>query len=140
MLEYLMFEMIYSGLDESNNILRFAKFADLQFKGWRLACSNPLPVESLFLDCYQLWLCTNYPANDGKAGALGGADQGVVRYGPSNNTARLVATCHKNVCALYNTVKTSSNKKVTKTAYATMISTQSNNTLGTSKLQLQKML
>jgi hypothetical protein len=101
MSEYLMYEMIYAGIVESNNILRFAKFADLHFEDWQSFGRDPIPSESSFLDCYQLWLRTNYSANDGKAGAHGGIDEGEVHFGPSNNTALLVVTCHKNVRVLH---------------------------------------
>jgi hypothetical protein len=137
---YLMYEMIYVGLDESNNMLRYCKFADLHYNSWRDTRSNPVPKHSSFLDCYQIWLRSNYPANDGKAGANGGADEGAVRYGPSNNTARMVATCHRNVRALLDVIQTYSKKKVSESAYGTMLNTLNKNTLGSGELKLQKMI
>jgi hypothetical protein len=40
---YLMFEMIYAGLDESNNIYRFCKFADIHLEEWRNTGTDPIP-------------------------------------------------------------------------------------------------
>jgi hypothetical protein len=103
---FYFYEMIYLGLHEFNNIPHHAKFQDLHFGGWHSTCFDPcLPREVSFLNCYQLWLRSNYPVSNGEAGALGGIDEGVVRYGPNNNTAWMVTTCHKNACALYDTVK-----------------------------------
>jgi hypothetical protein len=137
---YLMYEMVYCGIDESNNMLRFAKFADIHFDGWKLTGRDPLPPGSSFLDCYQLFLREKYPANDGKAGMNGGADEGVVRYGPSNNTPRMVATCHANVRALFDAVGLFEGKKVGESAYGMLLATLNKETMGASELKLQKMV
>ena len=137
---YLMYEMIYSGLDETNNVLRFCKFADLHYSGWTEQRADPLPFGKSFLDCFQLFLRENYPANDGKAGMKGGVEEGAVRYGPSNNTPRLVATCHQNVRALFDVVTEYSKKKVAESSYAAMLATLNADTTGASELKLQKML
>jgi hypothetical protein len=137
---YLMYEMVYSGIDESNNILRYAKFADLHFDGWKLGRRDPLPPGSSFLDCYQLFLRDNYSANDGKAGMNGGADEGVVRHRPSNNTPRMVATCHSNVRALFEIVGQFSRKKVCESSFTALMSSLNKDTHGTGELRLQKMI
>jgi hypothetical protein len=130
--------MIYSGLDESNNIYRFCKFADIHLDAWQNSGTGPIPTGSSFLDCYQLWLRTNYTASDGKAGVMGGCNEGAVRS--SNNTARMVATCHRNVRALYDVVQMYSKKKVTEASYGSMLTMLNKGTLGSSELKLQKML
>jgi hypothetical protein len=138
---YLMYEMIYTAFDESNNIIRYAAFADLHFQDWQDQRVEPLPVGTSFVNAYQLWLRTNYPANDGVAGMLGGPDEGVVRYCANNNTARMNGICHRNVRTLQDTIGQYSNsKKVTETAYKAMLSTLNKGTVGANELKLQKMI
>jgi hypothetical protein len=97
-----LFEMVHSGLDESNNIFCLCKFADICLEAWRNTGLDPIPPDSSFLDCCcQPWLRSDYPACNGKPGTLGGSNKGIFWYGPSNNTAWMVATCHQNMRALY---------------------------------------
>jgi hypothetical protein len=53
MFAYLLFKMIYCGVDESNNVLLFVKFANLHFNAWTQIKSDPVPEETSFLDAYQ---------------------------------------------------------------------------------------
>jgi hypothetical protein len=137
---YLVYEMIYAAFDESNNMLRYATFADLHYQDWQDQRVEPLPEGTSFIDAYQLWLRTNYPANDGIAGMLGGPDEGVVRYCANNNTARMNGICHRNVRCLHDTIGIFSKKKITETAYKSMLSTLNKGTVGASELKLQKMI
>jgi hypothetical protein len=67
---------------------------------------EPLPVGTSFVNAYQLWLHSNYPANDGIGGMLDGPDEGVVHYCANNNTARMNGICHRNVGTLHATIRT----------------------------------
>ena len=140
MSKYLFYEMIYSAFDESNNILRYAIFADLHYEDWQQQRVDPLPPNTSFVDAYQLWLRTNYPANDGTAGQLGGPDEGAVRFCANNNTARMNAVCHKNVRTLHDTIAIYSRKRDSETAYKGMLAALNKGTVGASELKLQKMV
>jgi hypothetical protein len=140
MSKYLFYEMVYSAFDESNNILRYAMFAELHFEDWKNQKVEPLPPNTSFVDAYQLWLRSNYPANDGIAGRNGGPDEGAVRYCANNNTARMNAVCHKNVRTLFDTIAVYSTKKDTETAYKGMLMALNKGTVGAKELKLQKMV
>jgi hypothetical protein len=70
----------------------------------------------------------------------GGVDKGVVCYGPSNNTPRMVATCHANVRALFEIIGVFAGKKVCDSAFLTLITTLNKDTTGTGELKLQKII
>ena len=115
-------------------------FADLHFEDWKPKKVEPLPLGTSFIDAYQLWLRTNFPANDGTAGLLGGPNRGATRYCATNNTARLNAVCHQNVRTLHDTIESFSSKRPSDSAYTAMLSLLNKGTVGAKELKLQKMV
>jgi hypothetical protein len=107
---YLVYGMIFMGVDQSNNVLRFAQFCDIHYQAWTSSAKDPLPEGTSFFDAYQLWLGRDYKSSDGNVKS-NGATEGKMRYGASNNLPRLIATSHKNVRGLYDTLKLAATKK-----------------------------
>jgi hypothetical protein len=140
MSEYLLFEMIYCGVDELNNVLWFITFANLHFNAWFHMELDPIPEGTSFLDAYQVWLHCNYPINDRKAGKNGVGVKGTVWYGATNKLPRLSAACHRNIRFFHDAIKDAAKKKPTEKEYGALIKLLNKHAVGTGKLKLQKMV
>ena len=96
MLAYLQDEMIVLALLETNNVYRFGQFAKVMIDEWTLNENDPIPIGSSFIDCFQIWLHTNYQSNEGNHDWKK-VKEGFVWYSPSNNNPTLVLTSYSSI-------------------------------------------
>ncbi len=139
MSEYLRDEMIVSAFLESNNMFRFAKFSKEHYERWRSMKMDPLPIGSTFVDCFQIWLRTNYESNEGNH-LRTQEKEGCVRYVCSQGTPTLLSTSYNNVKVFHSVMKSLVRKPVTELDYRRTLSRLDKSMEGVGCLKIQKMI
>jgi hypothetical protein len=136
---YLRDEMIVSAFLETNNMFRFAKFAKGHFDSWKENERDPLPLGSTFIDCFQVWLRTNYESNEGNHRRTN-EKEGCVRYCCCRNTPTLLTTSHSNVRVFHSMMKGAARRPVTEVEYRRTLASLDKNMDGVGALKIQKMI
>ena len=136
---YLRDEMIVSSLLETNNMFRFSKFAKKHYDYWVTEGEDPIPLGSTFIDSFQVWLRTEYSANEGNH-TRSNEREGVVRYVCCRNTPTLVSTSQNNVKFFNMEMNAAARRNVTEVDYRKTLSRLEKEMDRVGCLKIQKMI
>jgi hypothetical protein len=136
---YLRDEMIVSSLLETNNMFRFGMFAQVMYDAWVLHEEDPIPTGSSFADCFQVWLRTTYPSNEGSYDRRK-VSEGVTRYTPSKNNPTMVSTTYTSIRSFHDVMIAARKRTVSDVEFRRTLRLLDKSIEGASDLKIQKMI